>query len=187
MLCALVLGRSSEIIEEKVQLSIRTKSPTLSCCFSLKLAQSYSFFSFFVYFRAENNHLLQKIIHLFLQIVNIFLSIVRKPKRFLFCMFLFVVKWWEIPLEGSLVAGRWRTVIRDFNVQEPRTVVFRVKPNIWKSFPHPLWLSPRKVFGCLSWFVVDVKTLPSAFPRCDESHFTILKLDFDVFERFSIR
>lgn len=43
MLCALVLGRSSEIIEEKVQLSIRTKSPTLSCCFSLKLAQSYFF------------------------------------------------------------------------------------------------------------------------------------------------
>lgn len=105
-----------------------------------------------------------------MQIVNIFLSIVRKPKRFLFCMFLFVVKWWEIPLEGSLVAGRWRTVIRDFNVQEPRTVVFRVKPNIWKSFPHPLWLSPRKEFGCLSWFVVDVKTLPSAFQRRDESH-----------------
>lgn len=187
MLCALVLGRSSKIIEEKVQLSIRTKSPTLSCCFSLKLAQSYSFFSFFVYFRAKNNHLLQKIIHLFLQIVNIFLSIVRKPKRFLFCMFLFVVKWWEIPLEGSLVAGRWRTVIRNFSFRN-RGRLFSVWSRTSESLSHipfdyhhvkssivsagssSMW----KHFHLLSRVVTNLIS-------------TILKLDVDIFERFSIR
>lgn len=188
MLCALVLGRSSEIIEEKVQLSIRTKSPTHSC-FSLKLAQSYSFFfPFFVYFRAKNNHLLQKKLSIyFLQIVNIFLSIVRKPKRFLFCMFLFVVKWWEIPLEGSLVAGRWRTVIRDFSFRN-RGRLFSVWSRTSESLSHipfdyhhvkssvvsagssSMW----KHFHLLSRVVANLIS-------------TILKLDVDIFERFSIR
>lgn len=134
MLCALVLGRSSEIIEEKVQLSIRTKSQTLSCCFSLKLAQSY-FFPFLFTFVLKTIIYYKKIIHLFLQIVNIFLSIVRKPKRFLFCMFLFVVKWWEIPLEGSLVAGRWRTVIRDFSFRN-RGRLFSVWSRTSESLSH---------------------------------------------------
>lgn len=186
MLCALVLGRSSEKIEEKVQLSIRSKSPTLSCCFSCETS-AIIFFSFFVYFRAKNNHLLQKIIHLFLQIVNIFLSIVRKPKRFLFCMFLFVVKWWEIPLEGSLVAGRWRTVFRDFSFRNRRRLFsvwsrtseslshipfdyHHVKSSVVSAGSSSMW----KHFHLLSRVVTNLIS-------------TILKLDVDVFERFSIR
>lgn len=89
-----------------------------------------------------------------MQIVNIFLSIVCKPKRFLFCMFLFVVKWWEIPLEGRLVDCKWRT-IRWLLVQEPGSVVSCVKFNIWKSLSHiPFdYHHERKELGCLSWFV----------------------------------
>lgn len=120
-----------------VQLSIRTKS------FYLKLAQSYIFF--FVYFRAKHNHLLQNLlIYFFLQIVNIFLSIVCKPKRFLFCMFLFVVKWWEIPLEGSLVMCKWRA-IRLLPAQEPVSIVFceafHLQENPFQPRTNPLWLS----------------------------------------------
>lgn len=91
-----------------------------------------------------------------MQIVNIFLSIVRKPKRFLFCMFLFVVTWWEIPLEGRLVACKWRA-IQWLLVQEPGSVVFCVKLNTWKSLSHiPFdYHHERKEFGCLSWFVSD--------------------------------
>lgn len=144
-------------------------------CFSLKLAQSY-FFPF-VYFRAKNNHLLQ-IIHLFLQIVNIFLSIVCKPKRFLFCMFLFVVKWWEIPLEGSLVACKWRA-IRWLLVQD-LSWLFSVKFNICKVFLNRGYIPfdyHHEKLNRLSQLVRQRwETLPSAFPR-DESHFTILKLD----------
>lgn len=185
MLCALVLGRSSEIIEEKVQLSIRTKSQTHSC-FSLKLAQSY-FFPFLFTFVLKTIIYYKKIIHLFLQIVNIFLSIVRKPKRFLFCMFLFVVKWWEIPLEGSLVAGRWRTVIRDFSFRNRRRLF-----SVWSRTSESLSHIPFDYHHVKS-SVVSAgsssmwKHFHLLSPCRDESHFTILKLDFDVFERFSIR
>lgn len=119
-----------------VQLSIRTKS------FYLKLAQSY-IFSLFIF-------VLNTIIYYrtywftFLQIVNIFLSIVCKPKRFLFCMFLFVVKWWEIPLEGSLVMCKWRA-IRLLPAQEPVSIVFceafHLQENPFHPRTNPLWLS----------------------------------------------
>lgn len=67
-----------------------------------------------------------------MQIVNIFLSIVCKPKRFLFCMFLFVVKWWEIPLEGSLVACKWRAI--RWPLVQDLSWLFSVKFNICKVF-----------------------------------------------------
>lgn len=156
-----------------VQLSIRTKS------FYLKLAQSY-IFSLFIF-------VLNTIIYYrtywftFLQIVNIFLSIVCKPKRFLFCMFLFVVKWWEIPLEGCLVMCKWRA-IRLLPAQEPVSIVFceafHLQENPFQPRTNPLWLShhQRKKSSCLSWFVNDVKKFPSVLPRY-ESLFTIPKLN----------
>lgn len=119
-----------------------------------------------------------------MQIVNIFLSIVRKPKRFLFCMFLFVVKWWEIPLEGSLVVCKWRAPFGDFSFRN-RCRLF----SVWNStsvkvFPtSPLIITTRVRLSQLVRPRWD--TLPSAFPQRDESHFTILELDFDVLKDFS--